>query len=96
MLMSSQAAKVLFSFVNGVRASSAGTRDPGWGGEADRCGPLHSTHVFILSVSQPFRRSPPRLLLRLAEINAVNIFDCRAPYDLHIFKRIKCNQQFPV
>ena len=95
MLMSSQAAKVLFSFVNGVRASSVGTRDPGWGGEADRCGLLHSIHVCILSVSQPFRRSP-RLLLWLAEINAVNIFDCRAPYDLHIFKRIKCNQQFPV
>lgn len=96
MLMSSQAAKVLFPFVNGVLASSAGTHVPDGRGEAARRGLFHSIHIFILSISQPFRRSPPRLLLWLAEINAVNIFDCRAVYDLHIFKRIKRNQQFPV
>ena len=38
--------------------------------------------------------SPHGLLLWLAEIEAVNISDCRDFYDLHIFKRIKHSQQF--
>lgn len=63
-------------------------------GEAGKKLRVPSENIFILSISQLFHCSPHGLLPWLAEINAVNSFDGRAFYDLHIFKRIKHNQQF--
>lgn len=49
--------------------------------------------IFIsMSPQPPFPCSPHGLLLWLAEINVVNIFDCTAVHDSQIFKRIKHSQ----